>query len=521
MLPSSAISYFVGFWAFAYFIDLGLRDRAGFSINILQAKFFTRKLNPFFERICEINWFPWSLWFLVGTAFSAVFMLLSIIVLFFLAYNTILRKPIEKQVITPVMPGVNLPVNQLGFYLLTLLVCVVLHEAGHAMAALRERVRIHGFGFFLFGIYPGAYVDISDTDLNSLSPMRQLKIYSAGVWHNGVIVILSILCFYGLPWILSPAYIVNQGVGIIDLQENSVFSGPRGLHLGDAITQVNTCPVATPAEWYHCLQEANAKPTGYCVPNSFITQHLSLQSAPVVSGGDQPGLRHLSAVVPQAQQQQEQKDQDADLKQQQQQQFVNGSGVDCCPSHLASTHICFTHMASGISTKKPRSTCLPARAVTEKEACAVPSDCGRVADSRVVCLLPAPPDNATRLVRIVHNRARSPAVLFLGPVDELMSAVQISDYVPRWPQITPCRFPYIITTFCRYLFSLSGALVLFNVVPCYALDGQGIFKSLLELALPSCVCSRQIRRLIFSTTLWLGTGLVFLNIALALCYLVF
>ncbi|KAM3171980.1 hypothetical protein ACTXT7_015486 [Hymenolepis weldensis] len=170
---------------------------------------------------------------------------------------------------------------------------------------------------------------------------------------------------------------------------------------------------------------------------------------------------------------------------------------------------------------KPRSTCLPARAVTEKEACVVPSDCGRVADGRAVCLLPAPPDNTTRLVRIVHNRARSPAVLFLGPVDELMSAVQISDYVPRWPQITPCRLPHIITTFCRYLFSLSGALVLFNVVPCYALDGQGIFKSLLELALPSCVCSRQIRRLIFSTTLWLGTGLVFLNIALALCYLVF
>ena len=111
--------------------------------------------------------------------------------------------------------------SQLGFYLLTLLVCVVLHEAGHALAALRERVRIHGFGFFLLGIYPGAYVDISDADLNSLSPMRQLKIYSAGVWHNGVIVILSIICFYTLPWILSPVYVVNQGVGIVNLQQVS------------------------------------------------------------------------------------------------------------------------------------------------------------------------------------------------------------------------------------------------------------------------------------------------------------
>ncbi len=121
------------------------------------------------------------------------------------------------------MPGVNLPMSHLGFYMLTLLVCVVLHEAGHALAALRERVRLHGFGFFLFGIYPGAYVDISDTDLNSLSPLRQLKIYAAGVWHNGVIVLLSVLIFYTLPFLLSPAYVTHKGVGVINLQQVRAF----------------------------------------------------------------------------------------------------------------------------------------------------------------------------------------------------------------------------------------------------------------------------------------------------------
>ncbi|CDS37444.1 membrane bound transcription factor site 2 [Echinococcus multilocularis] len=535
MISSSTISYFFGFWVLAYLLDAGLsnhpytrqkylelRENSGISIQVLQARFFTQKLNPLFKRIGEVRWFPWSLWFFAGTAFSAVFMVLSVVILFFLAYNTTMRKPIEQQVITPVMPGVNLPMSQLGFYLLTLLVCVVLHEAGHALAALHERVRIHGFGFFLIGIYPGAYVDISDADLNSLSPIRQLKIYSAGVWHNGVIVVLSIICFYALPWTLSPAYVMNQGVGIVNLQKNSVFTGPRGLHLGDAITQVNSCPVNTPAEWFRCLEEASTKVTGYCVSNSFIGQHPP--PAP-------PGLRHLAAVVPLQPLQQ---------PQHQQQNVVNGqeaalpglASQDCCPSHLASTHLCFTYMASGINAKRPRQACLPARAVTEKEACSVPSDCGRVAGAGgpmgvagvgesawAACLVPAQPDNTTRLIRIVHNRERSPAVLFFGPVEELLSSVEISDYVPRWPQITPCRLPEIIATFCRYLFSLSGALVMFNVVPCYALDGQGIFKSLLELALPPCVCSRQIRRLIFSTTLWMGTGLVFLNIALALCYL--
>ena len=35
------------------------------------------------------------------------------------------------------MPGVNLPMGQVGYYLLTLLICGVLHEVGHAIAAIR------------------------------------------------------------------------------------------------------------------------------------------------------------------------------------------------------------------------------------------------------------------------------------------------------------------------------------------------------------------------------------------------
>jgi hypothetical protein len=36
------------------------------------------------------------------------------------------------------MPGVNLPMSQIGYYLLTLFVCGVFHEMGHAIAAVRQ-----------------------------------------------------------------------------------------------------------------------------------------------------------------------------------------------------------------------------------------------------------------------------------------------------------------------------------------------------------------------------------------------
>ncbi|KAL7059177.1 hypothetical protein AAHC03_013510 [Spirometra sp. Aus1] len=535
MISGSTLSYFFGFWALAYLIDAGLsvhpftkqrylelRGRSGISIQVLQARFFTQKLNPFFQRLGSVDWFPWGLWFSVGTAFSAIFMCLSVVVLSLLAYNTVMRKPIEKQIITPVMPGVNLPVSHIGFYMLTLLICVVLHEAGHALAALREKVRLHGFGFFLFGIYPGAYVDISDSDLCSLSPLRQLKIYCAGVWHNGVIVLISLLVFHALPWLLVPVYSTNRGVGVVSVLEHSVFTGHRGLHSGDAITQINACPVNTADEWYRCLEEVQQKTSGYCVPGGYLNM---LDPGHVRA---QPGARRLSAVLP-ADQAEVAKglprvpaDTVAASK-----ALVVAASHDCCAPHLASTHLCFAHFHSlgkhGKQARKPKYVCLPARAVTEREPCSAPSDCGPLAtegDQRPICLIPAPPDNHTHLIRIVHNRARSPAILFLGPVEDLLASIEISNYVPRWPQLFPCRLPQIIATFCIYLFSLSGALVLLNVVPCYALDGQWILKALLDLLLPSFICGRQFKRILFSSIIALGTGLLSINIALALWYLI-
>jgi S2P endopeptidase len=39
---------------------------------------------------------------------------------------------------------------------------------------------------FLIFIYPGAYVNIRE-ELRELPPLKQLKIYCAGAWHNAVL----------------------------------------------------------------------------------------------------------------------------------------------------------------------------------------------------------------------------------------------------------------------------------------------------------------------------------------------
>ena len=75
---------------------------------------------------------------------------------------------------------------------------------------------------------------------------------------------------------------------------------------------------------------------------------------------------------------------------------------------------------------------------------------------------------------------------------------------------------YISLTKIRYLISLSGALVILNVVPCYALDGQWICQAFIELSLRSSVPDREARGAIYSLIVLFGTILLILNVIIAM-----
>ena len=79
-------------------------------------------------------------------------------------------------------------------------------------------------------------------------------------------------------------------------------------------------------------------------------------------------------------------------------------------------------------------------------------------------------------------------------------------------------FPY---QSARYLISLSGALAILNVVPCYALDGQWILLAFIELSLRSTIPNSDTRGLIYTIILLFGTVLLSLNILVAMFTLFF
>lgn len=72
-------------------------------------------------------------------------------------------------------------------------------------------MQVLGFGVFLLGVYPGAFVDLNSEQLAALPPRRQLRVVTAGVWHNAVLVLACLVLLWLLPTLLWPFYSSGNG----------------------------------------------------------------------------------------------------------------------------------------------------------------------------------------------------------------------------------------------------------------------------------------------------------------------
>ncbi|NXS44665.1 MBTP2 protease, partial [Balaeniceps rex] len=172
-----------------------------------------------------------------------------------------------------VVPGVNLPVSQLTYFFSAILISGVIHEVGHGVAAIREQVRFNGFGIFIFIVYPGAFVDLFTTHLQLISPVQQLRIFCAGVWHNFVLGVASFMVLFLLPAILFPFYYTGVGALVTEVAEDSPANGPRGLFVGDLVTNLQDCPVYSVEDWNSCLGDISEKSqVGYCLSAATLQQ---------------------------------------------------------------------------------------------------------------------------------------------------------------------------------------------------------------------------------------------------------
>eukprot|EP01112_Ceratiomyxa_fruticulosa_P009284 TRINITY_DN241_c0_g1_i1.p1 TRINITY_DN241_c0_g1~~TRINITY_DN241_c0_g1_i1.p1 ORF type:complete len:496 (+),score=51.50 TRINITY_DN241_c0_g1_i1:151-1638(+) len=390
----------------------------------------------------------WRIWFNIGVYVGVICMVSSVLLLgtnllwmfrsMWLIYTTELPADQPTMMLTPVIPGINVHGSQLLYLFLSLMISGVLHELGHAIAAVGERVKVNHFGLFVTILYPGAFVDLGEEMLNRITPIQQLRIFCAGSWHNLALAVFSLVLMFSVQLWMSPLYMYsNQGPYIVGVFEPSPFGGE--ISQGDIVTAVDNCTTNNVRDLQECLMSiasnANNGSQGYLIDDLF----LSSLSETSNNSERQPY---------------------------------------CCETDYAGSLQCFENSKSGVQNFY----CLSARSILSN----YPS-CENELNSEN-CIYPVLPQGVYLLRLYTKSKAGEKKMhLFAGTPEDLWYSFMVRDYQIRWRILSflPLDLPFYITTLLYYIASISAGLALLNLAPVFFLDGKWALKQYLFYLFPA------------------------------------
>ncbi|CAF3644359.1 unnamed protein product [Rotaria sp. Silwood1] len=224
----------------------------GCHVSIFTINFYTKFFNHFFSRISRKNPRLWKIWFTIGIFIAFITAICACLVLIFLplkyiyelqqtislmtqnltSKNIVMENERNQLSIQPIIPGVNVPIEQLGHFFLALLLCTVFHEFGHAIAAS--------------------------------------AIYCAGVFHNMVLVLIALIFLLINPFIIQHLYI--EAATVYRVSKDSPIYNLLPIH--STIQYIDGCNVNTSNDWYQCLRLIRDRhpeqSSGYCLTQAKI-----------------------------------------------------------------------------------------------------------------------------------------------------------------------------------------------------------------------------------------------------------
>lgn len=94
--------------------------------------------------------------------------------------------------VTPIVPGVTLPWDQLPYLAVAVVVSVVLHELMHGYAALRYGIPVKSVGVFsLLYVFSGAFVEPDEESFKKASTEAKVAVLASGVAANVVLAVAA------------------------------------------------------------------------------------------------------------------------------------------------------------------------------------------------------------------------------------------------------------------------------------------------------------------------------------------
>eukprot|EP00250_Pteridium_aquilinum_P003866 c14141_g1_i1 orf=463-1728(+) len=346
-----------------------------------------------------------------------------------------------------------------------------------------EGVPIVHAAVFLACIVPGALIALNQESLQLLSPVRALRIYCAGVWHNIMCCTGCYLLLMLFPVVLYPFYVWNQYPVVSNIGAGSPLAGH--LNLGDSILKVAGHQLQSPEDWFEFLYNRSIQELAHFNHSSIAHGIVEESQKPYY----RTALQGFCACS---------------------ENFTNHQNRllgSLCPDEalLFYQHPCISAMSSSVNTSQ-NIYCLKATDVIKCPACSLeekseatfhPCSCS---ESRS-CLFPllshgevfvdinVKKSSLKRCSVKLTDSSCEHSLVFVGNPRDLFHSLQLTNYWPRQEGLFglfPLSFSVLFLKFLErllmYTFSLSAAMVLLNSAPVFYLDGELVFQAWLVLS---------------------------------------
>lgn len=257
-------------------------DGTGFTVKFLRLEWYTTALNRSLVKWCTSSPRLLTRSFDLGVYSALILLPVSLGVLlwsFFKSWSGSEVSTGSGMEVEILVPGVTLPLDEIHYYIGTLLISSIIHELGHAVAAVLEDVPLLGFGVRVYYFLPVALTELSTDQLASLKAWKKLRVLCAGIWNNLALGLVAFLLLQGSKPMLGWLYHIDRGVYVTDIEKRSPLLGTKGLNVGDLVNKINSCEVRNVDSWHDCLLQALRRQPAFCLSSEFI--HKNDESTPV------------------------------------------------------------------------------------------------------------------------------------------------------------------------------------------------------------------------------------------------
>jgi membrane-associated protease RseP (regulator of RpoE activity) len=184
------------------------RDRKNIDVKYVLFMRRTKKFRDVLDRIAQRSVTFWKIFGTIGFLVALFFMVqstYSIVNVAYLVFTGAISNPPGVQIALPI-PSSQMTVGPgfigipFWFWIIAVAIILIPHEAMHGIIARAEKIRLKDVGLMLLAIFPGAFVEPDEKQLEKSKLITKLRIFSAGTFINILIGFFIVLLVQSLLW---------------------------------------------------------------------------------------------------------------------------------------------------------------------------------------------------------------------------------------------------------------------------------------------------------------------------------